>query len=372
MSGSILDKISFIKNHQVITLFICSLKKLYNEDKIDSSLKDLLKGLLVKTGTVILISNNLFETSLFYTKSGLAELLNSLMDKDIKEQLLWSLYRGHRGKFCSEIIEMILNKFLIIIENNLQKIIFEWNTIEINWKIKLPVNNPLIIDTFWKSPHTCNIEFEELFKSEFPKGLLSIKEFNSYFQIPSCDKSKLSKFPEIQQQSLFINQRSNEWFEARKVKYFPLGIIDKDQTNEYNKYNFELTKSWVNDLFHLIGGCIGELNIMYGIDWTKLFPGYEFINIGLVFDDNFSSISPDGFLINNHTLDIIPIEIKVLRKGKNLYCDLSIRELRQARQQLDTLSSIMKIKPEKGIIVFLYIESDSNVYSEYTIFNLND
>ena len=42
---------------------------------------------------------------------------------------------------------------------------------------------------------------------------------------------------------------------------------------------------------------------------------------------------------------------KVLRKEKNLYCDSSICELRQARQQLETLSSIMKSKPKREIDV---------------------
>ena len=128
INGNILDKISFIKNSDIFNILISNLIQFYNEDKIDISIRDLLKGLLVKTGTVILIDNNLFETPLFYTKSGIAELLNSLMNKDIKDQLLWILYRSNKGKFCPNTLEIILNKFLFIIEDNL-KIIFEWNRI---------------------------------------------------------------------------------------------------------------------------------------------------------------------------------------------------------------------------------------------------
>ena len=107
---------------------------------------------------------------------------------------------------------------------------------------------------------------------------------------------------------------------------------------------------------------------MYNIDWNKIFDGYTFINIGMLIDyDKKFSISPDGFLINFDTKDIIPIEIKCIRNEKNLFSRNTMRELKTAKEQLQTIKKIINCK--KGIIAFMYLTKD-DIYCEYSIIEL--
>jgi hypothetical protein len=116
---------------------------------------------------------------------------------------------------------------------------------------------------------------------------------------------------------------------------------------------------------------------MYRVNWSEIFHGYKFISIGLIVDhDTHESVSPDGILINNVTKDIIPIEIKCIRRPKNIYSQNSLRELKLAHSQLKTFKDIIKdaYGITKGIIAFIYIyEQDGlHVEFEYAVVGLVD
>ena len=89
--------------------------------------------------------------------------------------------------------------------------------------------------------------------------------------IKSNKESDFKNFPIIKEKSFFVDQRSNEWLDLRKI-YLPVG----NPTNIYENYIFQ--DDWVEKLFHLIVGCIGELYVMYNVEWSKLFHNFKFVN----------------------------------------------------------------------------------------------
>ncbi len=81
-------------------------------------------------------------------------------------------------------------------------------------------------------------------------------------------------------------------------------------------------------MFHLIVNSIGERYVMYNIDWSKIFPGYQFVVVGmLIHPIHKYSIPQDGLLINKKTKDIIPIEIKCIKHEKISFQILSCAQL---------------------------------------------
>jgi len=209
---------------------------------------------------------------------------------------------------------------------------------------------------FWLSTDKPSKEFIEYFK-------LICLDYNiaNVFQIPSSLEIDIKNYNELLEKSILIPQRSNEWFKLRKI-YLPNGV---NKENIYDNYIFE--DDWVEKIFHLIKGSIGEQYIMYKTDWNKLFPGYKFINVGLLINKlKYTSISPDGFLVNNDTNDIIPIEIKCLKIYQSIYSNSSIREIEQAIIQLKQITNYLS-NIKKGIIIFLFFDTK---IIKYTLINL--
>jgi len=114
---------------------------------------------------------------------------------------------------------------------------------------------------------------------------------------------------------------------------------------------------------------------MYRVDWSKIFTGYKFINIGILFDDETQiGILPDGLLINDTTMDIIPIEIKCIRQSKKIFTETNLREIKMYRIQLNKVKQILcRSNIKQGIIVFLYIYDDKldvKIICEYALIDL--
>lgn len=173
-----------------------------------------------------------------------------------------------------------------------------------------------------------------------------------YFEIPSSSSEDISFFPELVEKSILIPQRSKEWFEFRR-KY----TIDRDP------------KDKIEERFHLIAGAISELYVMYRVDWKIIFPEFNFINVGVIFNDQ-DFISPDGFLVNQITKEIIPIEIKCIRKKKDLYTKATIREIKMARVQIAKVKKILcNSNIKRGMVAFIYLYKDQ-VEFEYSFIKI--
>lgn len=205
--------------------------------------------------------------------------------------------------------------------------------------------------------------FITYFKKLCPNGVIDIQ---NQFIIPSCKKSDINPiFDELIEKSYLVDHRSIEWFELRK---------------KYNKEKIEIEtypmeENWINMYYHFIVGSMGEQYVMYNVNWTELFPGYKFINIGMLYNEVAQNgISPDGLLINENTSEIIPIEIKTLRQSKKLFENSYIREIKMAKIQISIVKEILcRSNIQKGIIAFLYIyeqDAEIKILFEYSIINL--
>lgn len=360
-NGNIYDKVLYIVNKNILDIIMNNLEPLFVTDIIFT---DCIKALFVKMSTVLLINNNMMDTVDYYTKKGLAKLLNILYI-DTYEYSLYYLFRGLEGNMDINFFKKIMYDFFELVHQYIKQMDFKWITNEI-LDINKPINhlNIHMQTLFWQNPIKPSDEFIKLFKSICPDGLIE-----NHFLIPSCSEKDIINFPILLKKSILVAQRSKKWFDLRKI------FLPKGRTEVRNDYaNYKFTVSWVTDLFHLIVGSMAEQYIMYNIDWSKLFPGYKFVNVGLIVNQETSeSISPDGLLINDITKDIIPVEIKCLRCPKNIYSKASIRELVLAKEQLKTMKSMIE-DIKNGLLAFLYLNKNEDdvvkIEFEYAVINL--
>jgi hypothetical protein len=376
--GDELDKKIFIIDNKIFNLI---LENMINYNNSIINYKNYIKALLVKMLTVIFIHNNLSNTIKYYTKEGLAELTKELYfeKENIDNYALYFLFRGEKGEYNIDFYKFIIINFLEIVNIYFDSINFNWIEKKIN--ISNPINH-LNIDMqieFWKSPIEPNEHIKkilsDLYKNKKYNNLKPSEFLSAIFPIPcdtisfensrtcitSCTLKDIDQHPELIKSSILVTQRSDEWFELRK-KFLPIGGL---KNKDYNS-----SDNWITELYHLYVGSIGEQYVMYNVNWGECFPSYKFVNIGLLIKDN-QSISPDGLLINDITKDIIPIEIKCLRIEKNIYSQACLREIKQAKLQLQQIKKIIP-RITKGLICFLYIfeKNDINIKFEYCSIDL--
>ncbi len=354
--SNVKEKFEFMINHDIVNIITNNILHLYNND----AFKNIIKSLFFKMCTLEAIHHDMTQTQDYYTKKGMASIMSSIYNCSI-EKPLYFLFRGEEGHLDCDFFKTVFCSFLKFSQIYVKQISLSWTKVNVNITAEVPVNRN-VCTLFWENPVSPSDKFIVAFQNEFKDGF-NIEQFNTYFQIPSCAEDDLAAFPEFQKQVCFCSQRSPEWF-AFRDKYPPNGKIKE---NAYQ--NYEASNSWVKDLFHLIAGSLGELVVMYGIDWSRVFPGYTFVTIGLIKNDKGQSIAPDGFLINATTKDIVPVEIKCLRQSKNAYSNANVREQTQANLQLQTLKSMLTIEIKTGIIVFLYMCQDV-IDCEYVEVNL--
>ena len=107
-AGNEKDKVDFIINNKIFDLIINNI----NVSNINShNYLDVLKALFVKMVTIILIDNNMMDSVDYYTKKGLAKLLNILYN-DTTEYSLYYLFRGNIGILNKDFYKTISNKFI--------------------------------------------------------------------------------------------------------------------------------------------------------------------------------------------------------------------------------------------------------------------
>ena len=316
--------------------------------------KDYIKALFVKLSTMILINNNLSDNTDYYTKRGIAKLIDKIYPNTY-DYSLYYLFRSNEGKFNKDFLKTIFKEYISFASTYIENYDFIWNKIYIDIKAPVKYIDDKIQKHFWENISEPTESFIEYFDS------ISIDtNIEKHFILKSTGEHEYNfdLIPEFKKHTSFVDQRSKEWFELRNI--YPPNNIVKD--NKY--FNYPRTENWIKKLYHLIVGSIGEQYVMYNIDWNKIFDGYTFINIGMLIDyDKKYSISPDGFLINFDTKDVIPLEIKCIRHEKNLFSKNTMRELKTAKEQLLTVKKI--INCNKGIIAFLYL-TQYDIYCEYT------
>jgi hypothetical protein len=297
--------------------------------------KDYIKALFVKLSTIILINKKLSENTEYYTKRGIANLLDKIYPQT-KDFSLYFLFRGKEGVYNKNFIKIIFDEFIKFAQEYKDYYDFEWHTLDVDFTKKLELIPSDVIDKFWSNPYDDIIVNDDII-------------------IKSTNKSDydFESIPEFTKNIKFIDQRSKEWFNFRKI-YPPnkKNIIDDEKIN----HNY-------------ISGSIGEQYLMFNVDWNKIFPDYHFVSVGmLIHPDKGYSISPDGFLINFDIKDIIPIEIKTIKSNKNLFSQTMMREIKIAVTQLKTVNEIINCK--KGLITFMFIQQDKQIITEYAIVEL--
>lgn len=348
------DKVNFIIENNIMDIIIENLININDKNK------DYIKALFVKLSTIILIDNNLSENTEYYTKKGIAFLLNKIYP-DTYDYSMYYLFRGNIGIFDKDFLKIIFDEYIKYAITYIENFDFVWNKIDIDINTPVKHIDKSIQTLFWKNPMIPTDDFIEYFDK------ISLDtNIEKHFIIHSSKEQdyNFDNIPEFKSKSSFVNQRSLEWFELRNL-YPPSNIIKDNKYTDYPR-----TENWINKLYHLICGSIGEQYVMFNIDWEKIFKGYKFIVTGMLIDyDKKYSISPDGFLINFETNDIIPIEIKCIRNEKNLFSKTIMRELKMAKEQLKTIKSIIN-KCDKGLIVFMYIIDSYNTFCQYTMIDI--
>jgi len=314
---------------------------------IDSDFKDFIKAIFYKISTIILIKHGYSKNQEYYTKKGVAKFLDQIYP-DSESNSLYFLFRGKIGIRDPKIFKIITDEFIEICKTYIDDIDLTWIQVPINIDSPITFIDIEMQKLFWKSPVKPSKEFIEYFMIMKPE----------YFEIPSNKKEDIKSFSELVEKSILIPQRSIKWFEFRE-KYTDV----RD-----SKDNFPI-KDRIDERFHLIAGAIAELYVMYRVDWKIIFPEFSFINVGIIFD-GIEGISPDGFLVHEITKEIIPIEIKCIRKKKDLFTEASIREIKMGRVQIDKVKKILcDSNINKGIIAFIYI-FDDQIKFEYSFIKI--
>ena len=350
------DKIYAINNDEKTKIDFILKNNIFNEiisnlNEINEKNMDYVKGLFVKISTIILIQNNLSENSEYYTKKGIALLLNKIYQNSYEYSIHY-LFRGKIGIFNKSFLKIIFDEYVQIITDYKFKYDLEW----FNCPIKKNIISHIDIkiqELFWKSPIVPSEEFIEYFYSI--SNEINIEE---HFRIPFT-KSEDFTFNQ-KDKIIFVEQRSREWFEMRKI--YPPNNVEKN-----DKVYYCTDKNLIKDFFHFIIGSIGEQYVMFNVNWSEIFPNYKFISVGMIINPvEKYGISPDGILINSNTNEIIPIEIKCIKVKNNKFSRNMMREIKIAFEQLKTVKKI--INCSIGIIAILYIDTFE---FEYSIVKLN-
>jgi len=300
--------------------------------------KDYIKALFVKLSTIILINNKLSENTEYYTKRGIANLLDKIYPQT-KDVSLYFLFRGKEGQYQKAFFRIICDEYIKFAKEYKDYYDFDWHTLDVDFTKSLQNVPPNVILNFWSNFYDDITYSDEII----------IKSTN-------IDDYDFNLIPEFKNNVKFIDQRSNEWFELRKIYPPNKKYIKNDSQSKIDIKNY-------------ISGSIGEQYIMFNVDWNKIFPNYHFISVGmLIHPDNKYSISPDGFLINFDTKDIIPIEIKTIKSNRNIFSQTMMREIKMSIIQLKTVNEIIKCK--KGLIVFMFIQQNKQIITEYAMIDL--
>lgn len=125
------------------------------------NVKDITKSLFIKLCQVDFIFNEMYNTIEYYTKAGMAKLLDQLYP-NTEQYSLYYLFRGNYGEKNIDLFTRMFERFFEIIDYS--KVIFRWiaapiNDISVNYSLPIKIQQ-----LFWQSPIKPLNEFIKEFK----------------------------------------------------------------------------------------------------------------------------------------------------------------------------------------------------------------
>ena len=302
---------------------------------------------VIKSLTMKIIQLMLYDRSLVmvYTKNELALEFNKLYP-DTLDSVLFLLFRGRRGSFDINTLNLLFDEFTKIITNN-KPVDLSWSTLTIDTTSK---SLDKLISEFIESPCKPTNEFIRLFESACPS-----RDINSMFHI-SCQNTHLLPKTIRENHCIEIEQRSPEW--TSLLTYYlcgkNTGVIPYDGLH------------WVAFYYNLIRGSIVEMITIKTCDFRNIInEKYEKITVGLLVEQKnikgSIAIAPDLLLYCEESKKIIPVEIKCL-EGKPADNHSYRRAVSLASRQLETAMKILKVDVGIIVLVYVYFSNDKPIY----------
>jgi hypothetical protein len=149
-NGNEYDKIMFIKNNNIFDLIRSNIDIQFVKNSV---FRDLIKGIFYKFATIILIKYDLSTNQDYYTKKGVANLLDRIpMFENSFENSLFYLFRGTIGIRDDKIFKLITEEFISICNNYIDQLDLNWTNVDINTSTVIEHLDPILQDLFWTSP----------------------------------------------------------------------------------------------------------------------------------------------------------------------------------------------------------------------------
>jgi hypothetical protein len=304
-----------------------------------------------KALTVKLIQFILLETDQYlYTKRELAESVER-MNPGYGTFAEWFLFRGKKGTYSDDLIPYLYAKAMQFAI----KVVTEYNKIMTPVVVKLKKSTlpnttrapQTLFDKFLESPYAPT----EVFEKEWI-AINGDTEMNRLFQIdcsqPQDQQVFLSKVPaEKRSQFIWMPQRCPEWLSL--YRFYTCGLHSKQVADTMDaKYN-------------LIRGCIGELIMMRVFDPEVILPGFRKYSLGFIVEQygvrESPGCAPDLILQNSSTGEIIPVEMKMLKKGSRN--GEYRRAVHLATHQCQSVKNIINDRSvRRGVIILSWFEGD--------------
>lgn len=128
------EKIEFIIKNNIFNLIISNIDLLFLQYTI---FRNLIKSIFYKISTMILIENNYYDNQEYYTKEGVAQLLENIYPNS-SQNSLYFLFRGTLGIRNDQIFTLITNEFNEICNSYIECLDLDWLSGSINIIEKIP------------------------------------------------------------------------------------------------------------------------------------------------------------------------------------------------------------------------------------------
>ena len=292
---------------------------------------DCIKSLTMKLIQLILLEHGLEE----YTKEGLANQIDRL-HPGTNNHALWFLFRGTRGEYSLDFLNLLRNEFIRIAES-IEQDELQWTNLTVNLTVNCSDLPDAVFHEFVRSP----LQPTTLFEQEFYR-ICPDRDMNKLFRIVCQNTDKLPA--NLVNHAIVVDQRTPEWLEL--LTYYKCGsntgVVPYDGND------------WVPFYYNLIRGSLIEQIIIRACDFGQLFKGaiVTKITVGFLVKENVKgadAIAPDLLLLVDGK--IIPVEIKCVPSKPTDNANYR-RAVSLATRQLESCAEILKC--DRGLIVIVY------------------
>lgn len=284
-----------------------------------------------------------------YDKRKLAEITAVHDSRLSLEGLLWHLFRGTRGVYSADILNVLTNEFEEICNSMIN---FNWHPFPLRMTNPISELDSKVFEAFIKSPSICTKDFIQKFTDIYKSS------FGSLFISKS---SPMEKFPLwLRPYIEDVDQRSDSW--KKLLLYYSCG--GKTNTLIQSKKNEPFCETYYN----LFRGCLVEAIVCNSNMWTfqKLYTGM------LVKEkkEGAIAVSPDLLLLNGEDI-IFPLEIKCITGAKNSadYFRAVYLAKKQLKRALDLLENAYKYPIVRQAFLILVYATDE-LHAECVWLNL--